>query len=150
MSINAEPITLQWVSVGAGAFGLVLAGHIVALVYWEGPDVAELGGPGGEPVVTDAGFSWVPVDRPWEHFYLFETSNPGEGDWARAREFAARAYLEWTEAHCRLTRHDPARRVEADDTAELRREARQLLRRSQWWRDELLREELLSDESDGP
>ena len=98
MSTHAEPITLNWVAVGERAFGMVFSGRIVALVYWESTDVAETGGPGGEPVVTDAGFAWVPADLPWEHFYLFQAPNPAESDWARARELAARAFFEWTGA----------------------------------------------------
>jgi hypothetical protein len=144
MSIDTGRITLDWVAVGRGAFGLVLSGHIVALVYWEGADVAELG---GEPVVTDAGFSWVPADRPWEHFYLFATPNPGEADWPQARALAARAYFEWTDARWMMEYDDPARR---DETAELRREAGEFLSRSQCWRDPLLREGLLRGEPDGP
>lgn len=98
MTIEAEPITLDWVAVGTSAFGLVFTGQIVALVYWQGADVAELDGPRGDPVVTDAGFSWVPADRPWEHVYLFQAPNPAEADWGRARELAARAYFAWTGA----------------------------------------------------
>jgi hypothetical protein len=94
MSINAPPITLAWVAVGERAFGLVCAERIVALVYWEPANVAEQA---GDPAVTEAGFSWVPTDLPWEHVYLFEASAPCEGDWARARELAARAYFEWIE-----------------------------------------------------
>jgi hypothetical protein len=145
MSIDAGRIMLEWVAVGTGAFGLVFSGHIVALVYWEGADVAERG---GEPVVTDAGFSWVPADRPWQHFYLFATPNPAEGDWAQARALAARAYFEWTDKT--MEHDDPARRDETDETAELRREAGEFLSRSQWWRDPLLRERLLRGEPDGP
>jgi hypothetical protein len=94
MSISAERITLEWVAVGERAFGLVHADRIVALVYWEDANVGELGGMDGEPVVTDSGFSWVPTDAPWEHFYLFETAVPGEESWARARELAGRAYFD--------------------------------------------------------
>jgi hypothetical protein len=149
MTIDAKPITLDWVAVGPGAFGLVWDGRIMALVYWERAGVAQRSGPGGEPVVTDPGFSWVPVDLPWEHFYLFQAPNPVEGDWARARELAARAYFEWTEARSRIEREHPARPRETDD-AELRREAAELLRGSEWWQEELLREELLSRKWDGP
>jgi hypothetical protein len=92
MSINAPPITLAWVAVGALAFGLVHAGQIVALVYWERADVAELD---GDPAVTDAGFSWVPAGLPWEHFYLFAAPHASADAWAQAREQAARAYFEW-------------------------------------------------------
>ena len=90
MSIDPERIMLDWVAVGTGAFGLVVSGHIVALLYWKGADVAEFG---GEPVVTDAGFSWVPADHPCEHFYLVATPNPGEDEWGQARALAARAYF---------------------------------------------------------
>jgi hypothetical protein len=94
MSISAERITLEWVAVGERAFGLVYADRIVALVYWEDANVGVLGGPSGEPTVTDAGFSWVPADGPWEHFYLFETAVPNEKSWAHARELAAQAYFD--------------------------------------------------------
>jgi hypothetical protein len=95
MSTHAGPITLDWVSVGGGAFGLVLDGRIVALLYWDNADVAELREPPGEPVVTDAGFSWVPADRPWEHFYLFDAPEPDYRDWQQARDKAAHAYFGW-------------------------------------------------------
>lgn len=91
------PPTLSWVAVGGSAFGLVYLERIVALVYWERADVAELGGPGGDPVVTDAGFSWVPVDQPWEHFYLFEAPDPRDGAWEQARVQAAHAYFGWAQ-----------------------------------------------------
>jgi hypothetical protein len=94
ISISAERITLEWVAVGERAFGLVHAGRIVALVYWEHANVAELGEIGGEPTVTQSGFAWVAADAPWEHFYLFETEVPGEESWAHARDMAARAYFD--------------------------------------------------------
>jgi hypothetical protein len=129
MSINAEPSSLDWAQVGAWTFGLVFAGRIVALVYWQGAEVADLGGPDVALVARDAGFAWVPADLPVDHFFLFEAPNPAEDDWIRARALTAEAYLGW-------------RRREADRTAELRSEAAELLRRSRWWRDERLREQL--------
>jgi hypothetical protein len=129
MSIDGGPSSLHWVAVGARASGLVFAGRIVALLYWQGAQPAELGEP-GVPAVGDAGFSWVPTDVPVDRFFLFGAPNPAEGDWARARELAAGAYLEWM-------------RREADRTAELRKEAVELLSRSRWWRDERVREQLL-------
>jgi hypothetical protein len=95
MSIQAEPSTLHWVAVGGAAYGLVLGGRIVALVYWEDADVAEAD---GEPVVTDAGFTWVLSHRPWEHFYLFPAGDPEPSHWARARGAAAAAYFDWAYA----------------------------------------------------
>jgi hypothetical protein len=93
MSLHAELSTLHWVAVGVAAFGLVLGGRIVAIVYWEGADVAELAAD-GEPVVTEPGFTWVWAQQPWEHFYLFPAPDPVPEAWERAREEAARAYLE--------------------------------------------------------
>ena len=128
MSIDAMPIMVGWVAVGERACGLVFAGRIAALVYWQPAQLTEAG---AEPMVCNAGFSWVPVDLPVDHFFLVEAPDPDEADWARARELAASAYLDWM-------------RREAGYTAELRREAAELLSRSRWWQDEQLREELLS------
>jgi hypothetical protein len=89
----AESLTLDWVEVGRSAFGLVHDGRVVALVYWRGADAGELEGFDCEPVVVDAGFSWVPSDAPWDHFYLFEAPEPSEGDWERARRAAALSYV---------------------------------------------------------
>lgn len=91
MSIDSEPITLDWVSVGPSALGLLFAGRIVAVATWEDTDLAEL-------------------------------------DPAQARKQAANAYFE-----AQLERV----------TDELRSEAAELLGRSRWWREELLREDLL-------
>ena len=143
LPIEPDRTTLDWVAIGTGAFGLVLFGHIVALVYWEGADVAEAD---GEPVVTEPGFSWVPADRPWEHFYLFAVPSPDEDGWAQARALAARAYLEWDDSWSPMEQDDSARRAE---TAELRREAGEILSRSRWWQDPRLRAELLRGEADG-
>jgi hypothetical protein len=88
-----ESITLEWVEVGRSAFGLVHDGRVVALVYWRGADVAEVGGLDCEPVVVEAGFSWVPSDAPWDHFYLFEAPEPSECDWDCARREAAVGYF---------------------------------------------------------
>jgi hypothetical protein len=88
-----ESITLEWVEVGRSAFGLVYAGRVVALVYWRGADAAEVAGVHCEPVVVDAGFSWMPGDAPWDHFYLFEAPEPSPSDWERARREAACGYL---------------------------------------------------------
>jgi hypothetical protein len=128
MSFDAGPISMDWIAVGARAFALVVAGRIVAIVYWHG---AELGEPGGVPAVGDAGFSWVPADLPVDHFFLFAAPNPAEGDWARARETAADAYIQWM-------------RQEAGYIARLRREAAELLSVSRWWQDDRLREQLRS------
>jgi hypothetical protein len=133
MSIDARPSIPQWVAIGARAFGLVVAGRIVALVYWQAVQEAERGESSG----VDAGFAWVPADLPVDHFFLFPATNPAEGDWARARELAAGAYLEWM-------------RRETDYTAELRCEAAELLSRSRWWQNEQVREHLLSRAWYGP
>jgi hypothetical protein len=129
MSIDTALSSLDWVAVGERACGLVFAGRIVALVYWQGTGVAERGEP--------AGFSWLPADLPVDRFFLLPAANPAEGDWRRARELAVGAYLEWM-------------RRDADYTAELRREAAELLGRSRWWRDEGVREQLLSRAWDRP
>jgi hypothetical protein len=135
MGIDTGRIMLEWVAVGKDACGLVLSEHIVALVYWEDADVAEQD---GEPVVTDAGFSWLPTDRPWEHFHLLAAPAPDAGGWAHARSLAAHAYLPWADARWMLAHDHAARRDETeDDTAELRREAAEFLRRSRWARDVL-------------
>jgi hypothetical protein len=152
MSSEVQPITLNWVAVGAGAFGLVLADHIAALVYWDGPDL------GGSGAVAGAGFSWVAADQPWEHRYLFVAFNPTDADWARARELAAQAYFEYaatestpgtrerrragTASQSRSDGSQAARRRDA----ELRREAAELLSRAPWFQKERLREELLRRE----
>jgi hypothetical protein len=88
-----ESITLEWVEVGRSAFGLVHDGRVVALVYWRGADAAEVEGLDCEPVVVEAGFSWVPSDAPWDHYYLFEAPEPCGRDWERARREAAFSYL---------------------------------------------------------
>jgi hypothetical protein len=88
-----ESITLEWVEVGRSAFGLVHDERVVALVYWRGADAAVVEGLDCEPVVVEAGFSWVPTDAPWDHFYLFEASEPSKRDWERARRDAAFSYL---------------------------------------------------------
>ncbi|MCW3049888.1 MAG: hypothetical protein JWO74_4172 [Solirubrobacterales bacterium] len=88
-----ESITLEWVAVGCSAFGLVHEERVVALVYWRGADAAELTGADCEPVVVEAGFSWMPFDAPWDHFYLFAAPEPSPGDWERARREAASAFL---------------------------------------------------------
>ena len=93
MTITTPSITLAWVAVGEAAYGLVLGGRVVALVYWERANVAELD---GDPVVTDAGVLWVPTELPWEHYYLFAAPSVSDEDWVRAREQAARAYFGWT------------------------------------------------------
>jgi hypothetical protein len=46
---------LEWVELGESAFGLVLSGRIVALVYWHEADVVESD---GRSVMTQAGLSW--------------------------------------------------------------------------------------------
>jgi hypothetical protein len=92
-AMAVQSITLEWVEVGPSAFGLVHDRRLVALVYWRGPDAAELAGLKSEPVVVEAGFSWVPADAPWDHFYLFEAPEPCPRDWERARREAAGAYL---------------------------------------------------------
>ena len=142
MSIDRERTMSDWIPIGAGAFGLVLSGQIVALVYWQDGDVTE-------PALSDPGFSWVPADRPWEHFHPVAVPNPGEGDWAHARAPAARAYFEWAEASWRLEPDDPSRRDEAEETAELRREAAEFLSRSQPGWDAPLRTGSLRDAPDG-
>jgi hypothetical protein len=76
------------------AFGLVHHGRIVALASWEGTDVAELGGPGGDPVVTDPGFCWCRRTGR-EHFHL--RAPLPDGAWERARRQAAGAYFEYAE-----------------------------------------------------
>jgi hypothetical protein len=91
--MTVESITLEWVAVGGSAFGLVHDGRVVALVYWRSADAAELEGLDREPVVVEAGFSWVPSDAPWDHFYLFEASEPCRRDWERARRDAAFGYF---------------------------------------------------------
>jgi hypothetical protein len=137
MSIDAGPGTLEWVALGTRACGLVFAGRIVAVVYWHGAEDAELREHSGAPDVGEAGFSWVPADLAVDHFVLFEAPNPQESDWIRARELAAGAYSEWT-------------LQEASRTAELRREAAELLSRSRWWRNERMPERLLSRRWHGP
>ena len=137
MSINAEQSNLGWVPVRELTFGLVFAERIVALVYWQGAEMADLGGPDGAPMARAAGFAWVPADLPVEHFFLFEAPNPAEHDWIRARELAAEGYFAW-------------RQQEAERTAELRSEAAELLSRSRWWRDDRVREQLLSRAWHGP
>jgi hypothetical protein len=52
-----------------------------------------VGGSGGEPVVTAARFSWVAVEAPWEHFFLFEAPEAGPGEWGQARRSAAHAFF---------------------------------------------------------
>jgi hypothetical protein len=37
---------------------------LIAVLYWTPADVGELDGPGGDPVVFDAGFCVVAVERP--------------------------------------------------------------------------------------
>jgi hypothetical protein len=88
-----ESIRLEWVEVGTSAFGLVHDGRVVALVYWRGPGAARIDGLDFEPVVVEAGFSWVPSDSPWDHFYLFEAREPSQRDWERARRGAASGYF---------------------------------------------------------
>jgi hypothetical protein len=87
-----ESLTLDWVEIGRSAFGLVHDGRVVAIVYWRGADAAEVEGLDGEPVVVEAGFSWVATDAPWEHFYLFEAPEPSGRDWEHARREAAFGY----------------------------------------------------------
>jgi hypothetical protein len=148
MTPRAEMSTLRWVPVGASACGLVLAGRIIALVYWQGPDAADLGQPGDRPIATCPGFSWLPVDRPSEPMHLFEAPDPAAGDWERARELAALGYFDLAAPQPRTGQQDHA--CEANDISALRREAAELLRRSPWWQRELLREELLSRRWFGP
>ena len=137
MSIDAGPNSLEWVALGTRACGLVSAGRIVALVYWLGTDDAALDEGSVLPAVGEAGFFWVPAGLPVDHFSLFKAPNPAESDWVRARELAARSYLEWT-------------LQEAGHLAELRREAAELLSRSRWWHEDRIRERLLSRTWQGP
>jgi hypothetical protein len=88
-----ESLTLDWVEIGRSAFGLVHDGRVVALVYWRGADAAVVEGLDCEPVVVEAGFSWVPTDAPWDHFYLFEAPEPSRREWERARREAAFGYV---------------------------------------------------------
>jgi hypothetical protein len=91
--LDHEPVTLDWVAVGVSAFGLVQDDRILAVVYWSPADVAETADGGHEPVVTEAGFSWVASDAPWDHFYLCGAPHPSDHEWSRARELAAHAYF---------------------------------------------------------
>ena len=122
MTPQADTTTSSWVQITTSAFGLVLAGRVVVLVYWQG----------GRAGSSEPGFSWLPTERPAEPVQLFVAINPTVRDWARARALAERA-------HARDVRDDPERR-----------EAAELLRRSPWWQRELLREELLSRRWYGP
>jgi hypothetical protein len=144
MTHRAQTAAPRWVPAGASACGLLLARHIVALVYWHGPDAADL----GEPVATRAGFAWVAVDRLAEPVHLFEAPNPATADWARARELAALGYLDLTAPQPMTDQEDHA--GDAAEMSALRREAAELLRRSPWWQRELLRDELLSRRWYGP
>jgi hypothetical protein len=86
-------MTPYWVEIGRTAEGLAVEGSIVVLLYWVPAGVAELDGPGGDPVVMDAGFYWLAVDGPVDHLPLFECGEPTNADWELAREQAARAVL---------------------------------------------------------
>jgi hypothetical protein len=83
--------TLDWARIGDTAFGLMHGGLLVAVAYWDRSHVAET--PGGEPVATNPGFSWVACGAPLDHFFLFEAREPSDSDWTRARDQAARAYF---------------------------------------------------------
>jgi hypothetical protein len=111
MSSDDGPNSLDWIPLGEHACGLVFGGRIVALVYWQGAP------PGGDHGSGEAGFWWVPAELPVDHFSLFAASYPDQADWARARERAAEAYAAWAPR-------------EAAYTAQLRREAAELLRRA--------------------
>jgi hypothetical protein len=129
MSIDAGPGSMDWVAVGTRACALVFGGRIATVVYWQGADGVQPGDCSGVRPVSDAGFWWVPAELPVDRFFLFHAPDPAESDWVRARELAANAYLEW-------------RLEEAGRTAELRREAAELLSRSRWWHDDRMRDHL--------
>jgi len=57
----------HWIQAGDHTWALVLEGTIVGLVYWTGPGPGEEGGPGGDPVVTDAGWFCLSVNDPQNH-----------------------------------------------------------------------------------
>src|SRR3954468_23662639 len=137
--IDADTATARWVRVSMSAWRLVLTGRIVALVFWQRADFNDLGAPDGHAGVSDPGFYWLAADRPLEAVPLFEVSKPTARDWARARALAARAYFDRNGPEAGTRHADQALRREHVET-ELRREAGQLLRRSRWWQQELLRE----------
>src|SRR4051794_3929715 len=92
--IDADTTTAGWVRVSTSAWGLVLAGRIVALVFCQRADIAAVGAPDGHASVSDPRFYWLAADRPLEAVPLFEVSNPTARDWAHARALAARAYFD--------------------------------------------------------
>jgi hypothetical protein len=61
-----------WVQAGEHAWGLVVGGSVVALVYWTAAGVGELDERGGEPVPTEGGWFWFSVDDPDNHYDLGE------------------------------------------------------------------------------
>src|SRR3954471_3038334 len=92
--IDADTTTARWVRVSTSAWGLVLAGRMVALVFWQRADVTDLGAPDGHASVSGPRFYWLGAHRPLEAVPLFEVSTPTARDWARARALAARAYFD--------------------------------------------------------
>lgn len=76
-------VGIYWINLGREAFGAVLDGRLVAALYWAPSDVGELDGPGGEPVVFDAGFCVVAVERPVDHWHVMDGD-----DYARPRALA--------------------------------------------------------------
>lgn len=58
-----------WVRIGA-SYGAVVGDKIAALVYHGDAQPGEIGGPGGDPTVTDAGWFLVWTHDPHHHFQL--------------------------------------------------------------------------------
>ncbi len=66
----AEPETSHtWVLIGK-TYGAVAGERIVALVYHAEAQPGEVGGPGGDPAVTDTGWFFLWTDDPHRHFQL--------------------------------------------------------------------------------
>jgi hypothetical protein len=57
-----------WGHAGPHTYYAAIAGHIRAILYWSDPVLGEEGGPGGEPVVVDARWCWIPGDSPDNHY----------------------------------------------------------------------------------
>ncbi len=81
--------------------------QIVALLYWDSAGVEA--GPDGEPVITEAGWFWLPSDAPDRHFPIDAPDpSPGMGEAELAAvievalEAAAEEVLKYLDGHGRL------------------------------------------------
>ena len=63
-----QPSALQWGQAGSTYYDR--DGRIAALLYFETVGLGEMDGPGGEPVVTEASWLWLPADDPDQHYEI--------------------------------------------------------------------------------